>query len=166
MAPHLTSCLFTLEFLKALSLGGGCSLFMSMTSPWSSCLMELCHFMQMTSFFTAQFTHMTTIMICKAMSTISVLGLMIITWNLMPPNVSYMIISRKKQPITPNSESPPLINNCCLERVNSYKYLCLWITSTLNWSTHISEQVQGDRLASSIASFTAMQAAQPCCSSI
>ena len=48
-----------------------------------------------------------------------------------------MIISRKKQPIIPNS--PLLINNCCLERVNSYKYLGVWITSTLNWSTHISE---------------------------
>jgi len=30
----------------------------------------------------------------------------------------YMIISRKKQPITPNS--PLFINNCCLERVISY----------------------------------------------
>ena len=49
----------------------------------------------------------------------------------------YMILSRKKQPIIPNS--PLLINNCCLERVNSYKHLGVWITSTLNWSTHISE---------------------------
>ena len=49
----------------------------------------------------------------------------------------YMIISRKKQPIIPNS--PLVINNCCLERVNFYKYLGVWITSTLNWSTHISE---------------------------
>ena len=49
----------------------------------------------------------------------------------------YMIISRKKQPIIPNS--PLLINNCCLERVDSYKYLGVWITSTQNWSTHISE---------------------------
>ena len=49
----------------------------------------------------------------------------------------YMIISRKKQPTIP--VSPLLINDCCLERVKSYKYLGVWITSTLNWSTHISE---------------------------
>ena len=49
----------------------------------------------------------------------------------------YMIMSRKKQPIIPNS--PLVINNCCLERVNSYKYLGVCITSTLNWSTQISE---------------------------
>ena len=49
----------------------------------------------------------------------------------------YMIVSRKKQPIILNS--PLLINNCCLERVNSHKDLGVWITSTLNWSTHISE---------------------------
>ena len=50
----------------------------------------------------------------------------------------YMIMNLER-----NSPSyltlPPRINNCCLERVNSYKYLGVWITSTLNWSTHISE---------------------------
>ena len=49
----------------------------------------------------------------------------------------YMVISRKKQPIISNP--PIVINNCCLERVNSHKYLGVWITSTLNWSAHISE---------------------------
>ena len=73
-----------------------------------------------------------------------------------------MIISRKKQPITPNS--PLLINNCCLERDNSYKYLGIWITSTLKWSTHISEvctRAIGDTSSSFIASLMAIQTAQP-----
>ena len=48
-----------------------------------------------------------------------------------------MIISRKRRPIL--LISPLLINSCCLERVSYYKYLGIWIISTLNLSTHISE---------------------------
>ena len=47
----------------------------------------------------------------------------------------YMIISRKKHPVSPNY--PLHINNCCLERINSYIYLGVWLTSNLNWSLHI-----------------------------
>ena len=49
----------------------------------------------------------------------------------------YMIISKKKQPILP--DSPLSVNNHSLERVTSYKYLGVWLTSTLNWSIQVSE---------------------------
>ena len=48
-----------------------------------------------------------------------------------------MIISRKKQPILP--DSPLSVNNHSLERVTSYKYLNVWLTSTLNWSIQVSK---------------------------
>jgi len=48
----------------------------------------------------------------------------------------YMVISRKRQPIQPVQ---PLMVNNTLERVYSYKYLGIWLTSTLNWSTHVME---------------------------
>ena len=48
-----------------------------------------------------------------------------------------MIISRKKQSILP--DSPLSVNSHSLERVTSYKYLGVWLTSTLNWSIQVSE---------------------------
>jgi len=48
-----------------------------------------------------------------------------------------MVISRKRQPIQP--VQPLMVNNTMLERVYSYKYLGIWLTSTLNWSTHVME---------------------------
>ena len=32
-----------------------------------------------------------------------------------------------------------MVYNTMLERVYSYKYLGIWLTSTLNWSTHVME---------------------------
>ena len=49
----------------------------------------------------------------------------------------YMVISRKRQPTLPSS--PIVINSSPLARVESYKYLGVWITSTLNWSLHVEE---------------------------
>ena len=49
----------------------------------------------------------------------------------------YMVISRKRQPTLP--PSPIVINNTPLARVESYKYLGVWITSTLNWSLQVEE---------------------------
>ena len=49
----------------------------------------------------------------------------------------FMVISRKRQPILP--PQPLSVNRSQLERVHSYKYLGVWLTSTLNWSTHITE---------------------------
>jgi len=45
----------------------------------------------------------------------------------------YMVISRKRHPTQP--VQPLMVNNTTLERVYSYKYLGIWLTSTLNWST-------------------------------
>ena len=49
----------------------------------------------------------------------------------------FMIISRRSHPTLPIS--PLLISDCPLERVYSYKYLGVWLTSTLSWSVHISK---------------------------
>ena len=49
----------------------------------------------------------------------------------------FMVISRKRQPILPSQ--PLTVNHSQLERVYSYKYLGVWLTSTLNWSTQITE---------------------------
>ena len=49
----------------------------------------------------------------------------------------FMIISRRSHPTLPIS--PLLIRDCPLERVYSYKYLGVWLTSTLSWSVHISK---------------------------
>ena len=48
-----------------------------------------------------------------------------------------MVISRKRHPTIP--VQPLMVNNTTLERVYSYKYLGIWSTSTLNWSTHVME---------------------------
>ena len=48
-----------------------------------------------------------------------------------------MIVSRKKQPTLPSS--PITIKAASLERVSSYKYLGVWLTSALNWSMQVTE---------------------------
>ena len=48
----------------------------------------------------------------------------------------YMIISRKKQPSIPGS--PLTVNHSQLDRVSSYKYLGVWLTSSLNWSMQVA----------------------------
>ena len=48
-----------------------------------------------------------------------------------------MVISRKKQPIV--SLTPILICGNAVERVNSFKYLGVWITKDLTWSRHVTE---------------------------
>ena len=48
-----------------------------------------------------------------------------------------MVISRKKQPTLPTS--PIVINNSPLTRVESYKYLGVWITCRLSWSLQVEE---------------------------
>ena len=49
----------------------------------------------------------------------------------------YMVISRKKQPTLPSSSI--VINNSPLTRVESYKYLGVWITCRLSWSLQVEE---------------------------
>ena len=49
----------------------------------------------------------------------------------------YMLISRKKQPTLPSS--PITIKGASLECVSSYKYLGVWLTSTLSWSLQVTE---------------------------
>ena len=49
----------------------------------------------------------------------------------------YMIVSRKKQPTHPST--PIMIKGTSLECVTSYKYLGVWLTSTLNWSLQVME---------------------------
>ena len=49
----------------------------------------------------------------------------------------YMVISRKWQPTLPSL--PIAIKDTPLARVASYKYLGVWITSSLNWSLQIEE---------------------------
>ena len=49
----------------------------------------------------------------------------------------YMVISRKRQPIVPLT--PILVCANVLERVNSFKYLGVWITKDLTWSSHVNE---------------------------
>ena len=52
----------------------------------------------------------------------------------------YMVISRKRQINLSLESQPPLqINSVTMERVDSYKYLGVWITSNLSWNKHISE---------------------------
>ena len=48
-----------------------------------------------------------------------------------------MIISRKHSPTLPSS--PFVINSSPLDQVDSYKYLGIWITSSLSWSLQINE---------------------------
>ena len=48
-----------------------------------------------------------------------------------------MLISRKRHPTQP--VQPLIVNNTTLERVYSYKYIGIWLTSTLNGSTHVME---------------------------
>jgi len=48
----------------------------------------------------------------------------------------YMIISRKKHPSVPGS--PLTVNHSQLDRVSSYKYLGVWLTSSLNWSMQVA----------------------------
>ena len=49
----------------------------------------------------------------------------------------YMLISRRKQPVQPTS--PIMIKESHMERVHSYRYLGVWLTSTLSWSLHVAE---------------------------
>ena len=49
----------------------------------------------------------------------------------------YVVISRKRQPTLPSL--PIAIKDTPLGRAASYKYLGVWITSTLNWSLQIEE---------------------------
>ena len=51
--------------------------------------------------------------------------------NLNAAKCKYMVISRKKQPIVPLT--PILVCANVLERVNSFKYLGVWITKDLTW---------------------------------
>ena len=93
-------------------LGPLCVSMISLLYPW---LRELFFLLLMTFYFTAQF--------CKMTSIVSVLRLMLYA-NYLKFNATkckYMIISRKKRPFSPNY--PLRINNCCLERVNFYRYL-------------------------------------------
>ena len=49
----------------------------------------------------------------------------------------YMLISRRRQPVQPTS--PIMIKESRMERVYSYQYLGVWLTSTLSWSLHVAE---------------------------
>ena len=49
----------------------------------------------------------------------------------------YMLISRKKQQTLPSS--PITIKGASLECVSSYKYLGVWLTSTLSWLLQVTE---------------------------
>ena len=49
----------------------------------------------------------------------------------------YMIITRRKQPSLPVTSLK--IKQNFLERVHSYRYLGVWLTSSLNWSMQVSE---------------------------
>ena len=44
----------------------------------------------------------------------------------------FMIVSRKRSPTLPSS--PIVVDSSPLDKVDSYKYLGVWITSSLNWS--------------------------------
>ena len=60
--------------------------------------------------------------------------------NFMKFNASkckFMVVSRKKHPLEPVTSLA--INNSGLDRVHSYKYLDVWLTSNLSWSTHITD---------------------------
>ena len=48
-----------------------------------------------------------------------------------------MIISRKRSPTLPSS--PIVVDSSPLDKVDSYKYLGVWITSSLSWSLQIDE---------------------------
>ena len=64
------------------------------------------------------------------------------TWtndNLLKYNANkckYMVISRKKQPLVPCT--PLRVNQIAMEAVGSYKYLGVWLTSSLDWSEQIA----------------------------
>ena len=49
----------------------------------------------------------------------------------------FMVISRKRTPALPSA--PVVLNNSPLEQVDSYKYLGVWITSTLTWSLQVND---------------------------
>ena len=49
----------------------------------------------------------------------------------------YMVISKKWEPIQPSL--PLIIKNSPLAKVESYKYLRVWILYTLNWSIQVQE---------------------------
>ena len=57
--------------------------------------------------------------------------------NLNAAKCKYMVISRKKQPIVPLT--PVLICGNAVERVNSFKYLGIWITKDLTSLRHVTE---------------------------
>ena len=46
-----------------------------------------------------------------------------------------MVVSRKQHPLTPNAAV--IINQSPLEKVDSYCYLGVWLTSSLNWSLQV-----------------------------
>ena len=48
----------------------------------------------------------------------------------------YMVISRRKQPTLPSTSL--FVNDSPMERVNSYKYLGVWLNSSLTWSMHVT----------------------------
>ena len=47
----------------------------------------------------------------------------------------YMIISRKRNPVTPTS--PLLLNGTSMDEVEIFKYLGLLLSSDLSWNDHI-----------------------------
>ena len=120
---------------KDQSLDHYCSSFMSMIFPLSLCLMVPYHYSQMTYILLyrsiqkpVDYQHLQIDIdnLCE--------------WtddNLNRTKCRFMVISRKRQPILPSQ--PLTVNHSQLERVYSYKCLGVWLTSTLNWFTQITE---------------------------
>ena len=66
--------------------------------------------------------------------------------NLMQYNVNkckYIIISRRKQPSLPNT--PLAVDNAPMDMVSEYKYLGVLLTSSLDWSKHVTRVCKNAR---------------------
>ena len=55
--------------------------------------------------------------------------------NLNPTKCKYMLISRKKTPVTPTV--PLLLGNLPLQKVETFKYLGVLISQDMSWSSHV-----------------------------
>ena len=116
-----------------------------MIFQWFHCLLAACYSMQMTACCIDLSVHQMTTYNYKWTLISFVCGQ---KNNLMQYNVNkckYMIISRRKQPPLPLPKTSLAVDNAPMDMVSEYKYLGVLLTSSLDWSKHVTRVCKNAR---------------------